>query len=115
MCGELRVRCDIHRTMPDLRARRIRTEEIVPFPVLARAHRPRRKATTAVGAHILQNPFRAVCAEGALVTTDARVLRRGRQVRVAQLAVRSKGKHSIILAGGRAARRGVDARGVIST
>jgi len=79
--GELRVRCDIHRTMPDLRARRIRTEEIVPFPVLARAHRPRRKATTAVGAHILQNPFRAVCAEGALVTTDTR-LKRGRRQRL---------------------------------
>lgn len=93
MFGELRVRCDIHRTMPDLRARRIRTEEIVPFPVLARAHRPRRKATTAVGAHILQNPFRAVCAEGALVTTDTR-LKRGRPQRlITVLTGRSEFEH----------------------
>jgi hypothetical protein len=91
--GEFRVRCDIHRTMPYRGARRIGTEEIVPFPVFGRAHRPRRKATTAVGAHILQNPFRTVCAEGALVTTDTR-LKRGRCQRlVTVLTGRSEFEH----------------------
>jgi len=51
------------------------------------------KATTAVGAHILQNPFRAVCAEGALITTDTRLKRGRRQRLITVLTGRSEFEH----------------------
>jgi hypothetical protein len=91
--GELRVRRDIHRTMPYLRAGGIGAEEIVPFPVFGRTHGPRRKATTAVRAHIPQNPFRTVRAEGALVTTYTRLKRSRRQGLVTVLTARSEFEH----------------------
>ena len=52
--------------------RRIGAQEVVPFPVIQRAHRTGDKTTTAVGAHVPQNVFHAGGTEGALVTANAR-------------------------------------------
>lgn len=63
------------------------------FPFLAGANRSYAKTAPAIGAHIVQDLFDTIGAEGTFKTADARLGRIGRQESVAVLTARFQDQH----------------------
>src|SRR5215510_15164245 len=83
----------VDRPVPDLRARGILAEVVVPLPVPGRPDGPRNEAAATVRTDVAQHLLDARGAEGALVGADARLGRLGWQRAVAVLAGRSELEH----------------------
>ena len=90
------MRRRIHRTVLHLGARWICPKEVVIVPIRRRSDRSRDEPAAAIWADISQNAFDTRNAEGALIGTDARLKRVGRQRLIAVLAGRSKFKHGTL-------------------
>ena len=90
------MRCQIHRPVLHLGARRIFSQEVITVPIRRRSNRSRDKSTAAIRTDISQNAFDAGGAEGALIGADARLKRIRQQRLIAMLTSRSKFKHGVL-------------------
>ena len=85
----------VDRTVLHRQCSRIFAEIVACFPFACRSHRPRGKSATAIGTHIVQHMVDTTCAERALIRTDARFGRFGRQRLVAVLAGGAQFEHAL--------------------
>jgi len=93
---EALMRCQIHRPVLHLGARRICSQEVITLPIRRRSDRSRDKSAAAIWTDISQNTFDARDTEGALVGADARLKRIRQQRLIAMLTGRSKFEHRIL-------------------
>lgn len=87
------MRNQVGRAIFHCRAGRMIGQAVAVFPVAPRTDRAWREAAPAVGADIAQNPLGAICAEGAFIRADARVLCIRWQRRVAVFAGGAQFQH----------------------
>ena len=92
---EAGMRCQIHRSVCHLGARRIFSQEVALVPIHRRSNRSKDEPIAAIWAGITQNVFDAHNAEGTLVGADTRLKQIGRQRLIAMLAGRSQFEHGV--------------------